>query len=118
MTALLLGKLKKTLRRHGITLEGVLTGNGPEFVGRAFKTRVSELGLHHYRIPPRSPNYNSVCERFHGTVLEEFYRPHFHRGRVEDVALLDQPYAKDDKQSVAQFIGGATIVSFEQVEIG
>ncbi|MFN3254880.1 MAG: translation elongation factor Ts [Ilumatobacter sp.] len=43
-------------------------------------------------------------------------------GRIEgffkDVALLDQPYAKDDKQSVAQFIGGATIVSFAQVEIG
>ena len=90
VTALLLDQLKKTLRKHGITLEGILTDNGPEFVGKAFKTRVSELGLHHHRIPPRSPNHNSVCERFHGTVLQEFYRPHFHRGRVEDVALLDR----------------------------
>jgi len=39
-------------------------------------------------------------------------------GFFKDVALLDQPYAKDDKQSVTQFIGGATIVSFAQVEIG
>ena len=39
-------------------------------------------------------------------------------GFFKDVALLDQPYAKDDKQSVSQFIGGATIVSFAQVEIG
>ncbi len=31
-------------------------------------------------------------------------------GFFKDVALLDQPYAKDDKQSVAQFIGAATIV--------
>jgi elongation factor Ts len=40
------------------------------------------------------------------------------QGFFKDVALLDQPYAKDDKQSVAQFIGGATIVRFAQVEIG
>jgi len=39
-------------------------------------------------------------------------------GFFKDVALLDQPYAKDDKQSVSQFIGGAKIVSFAQVEIG
>ena len=90
VAALLLDHLKKALRKHGISLEGILTDNGPEFVGKAFKTRVSELGLHHHRIPPRSPNHNAVCERFHGTVLHEFYRPHFHRGRVEDVALLDR----------------------------
>jgi transposase InsO family protein len=90
VAALLLDHLKKALRKHGITLEGILTDNGPEFVGKAFKTRAGELGLHHHRIPPRSPNHNAVCERFHGTVLHEFYRPHFHRGRVENVALLDK----------------------------
>lgn len=39
-------------------------------------------------------------------------------GFFKDVALLDQPYAKDDKQSVAQFIGSARVVRFAQVEIG
>ena len=43
-------------------------------------------------------------------------------GRIEgfykDVALLDQPYAKDDKQSVTQILGGAKVVAFAQVEIG
>jgi transposase InsO family protein len=82
--------LKKALRKHGITLTGVLSDNGPEFTGKAFKTRAGELGLVHHRIPPRSPNHNAVCERFHGTVLHEFYRPHFHRGRVDDIALLDR----------------------------
>lgn len=90
VAAKLLDQLKKTLRKHGITLEGILTDNGPEFVGKDFKARVAQMGLHHHRIPPRSPNHNAVCERFHGTVLDEFYRPHFHRGRVEDVALLDR----------------------------
>jgi transposase InsO family protein len=90
VAAAFLDHLKKALRRHGITLTGVLSDNGPEFTGKAFKTRVGELGLDHHRIPPRSPNHNAVCERFHGTVLGEFYRPHFHRGRVDDIALLDR----------------------------
>lgn len=90
VAATFLDHLKKALRKHGITLSGVLTDNGPEFIGRAFQTRAADLGLVHHRIPPRSPNHNAVCERFHGTVLHEFYRPHFHRGRVDDVGLLDR----------------------------
>jgi len=39
-------------------------------------------------------------------------------GFFKDVALLDQPYAKDDKQSVTQVLGGATVVAYAQVEIG
>jgi elongation factor Ts len=39
-------------------------------------------------------------------------------GFFKDVALLDQPYAKDDKQSVTQLIGSASIVRFAQVQIG
>ncbi len=90
VAAVFLDHLKKALSKHGIQLEGVLTDNGPEFVGRAFQDHAAKLGLLHHRIPPRSPNHNSVCERFHGTVLHEFYRPHFHRGRVEDLILLDR----------------------------
>ena len=39
-------------------------------------------------------------------------------GFYKDVALLDQPYAKDDKLSITQMIGSATITRFAQVEIG
>jgi elongation factor Ts len=39
-------------------------------------------------------------------------------GFFKDVALLEQPYAKDDKQSVKQFIGSASIVRYAQIEIG
>ena len=48
--------------------------------------------------------------------------PKIVQGRVQgffkDVALLEQPYAKDDSKSVAQYIGSATIVRYAQVEIG
>ena len=39
-------------------------------------------------------------------------------GFFKDICLLEQQYAKDDKLSIAQFIGSAQIVRFAQVEIG
>ncbi|MGA1076534.1 MAG: translation elongation factor Ts, partial [Ilumatobacteraceae bacterium] len=39
-------------------------------------------------------------------------------GFFKDVCLLEQPYAKDDKQSIQQLIGAASIVRFAQIEIG
>jgi elongation factor Ts len=38
--------------------------------------------------------------------------------RVPGGVLLEQPYAKDDKQTVAQTLGKAQIVRFAQVVIG
>lgn len=40
------------------------------------------------------------------------------QGFLKDIALLEQPYAKDDKQSVAQVIGSAKIIRYSQVFIG
>jgi elongation factor Ts len=39
-------------------------------------------------------------------------------GWFKERVLLEQPYAKDDKQSVKQVLGAATIVEFAQVLIG
>lgn len=38
--------------------------------------------------------------------------------RIPGGVLLEQPYARDDKQSVKQVLGGATVVRFAQVVIG
>jgi elongation factor Ts len=40
------------------------------------------------------------------------------QGFFKEVALMEQPYAKDDKQSVRQILGDATVVRFAQVTIG
>ena len=40
------------------------------------------------------------------------------QGFFKDIVLLEQPFAKDDKKSVAQMLGGAKVVRFAQVEIG
>ena len=39
-------------------------------------------------------------------------------GFYKTIVLLDQPYAKDDKQTINQLLGPARIVHFAQVEIG
>ena len=39
-------------------------------------------------------------------------------GWFKERVLLEQPYAKDEKMSVAQFIGDASIVAYAQVVIG
>ena len=36
----------------------------------------------------------------------------------KELVLIDQPYVKDDKQTIAQLLGGATLVRFAQVSIG
>jgi elongation factor Ts len=40
------------------------------------------------------------------------------QGFYKDNVLLDQPFAKDEKQSVGQVLGGATVTSYALVTIG
>jgi transposase InsO family protein len=79
-------------RLHAIDVEvtGILTDNGPQFIAKPFTDHAAELGVDHTRTPPRSPNHNAVCERLQGTILQEFYRPTFHRGHVANTALLNR----------------------------
>jgi len=39
-------------------------------------------------------------------------------GYFKEICLLEQPYAKDDKQSIGQLLGDASLVRYAQVEIG
>ena len=80
--------LRKTMRRLGIPIRRVLTDNGPEYIARTFQDHLAEVGLAHVRIPPRSPNYNAVCERFQGTMLQECWRPAFHRRHYTSIRQL------------------------------
>jgi transposase InsO family protein len=71
--------VRRRWRDRGYPIGAFLTDNGGEFVGRRFTARLDHLGIDHHRIPPRSPNHNAVTERFHQTMLEECWRPAFHR---------------------------------------
>lgn len=82
--------LRSRLIRHRVPLNGVLTDRGPEFTGKAFGKQCAAMGITHTKTPPRSPNHNAVCERFHSTVLHEFFRTAFHRQYFTSVRSLDR----------------------------
>jgi transposase InsO family protein len=81
-------QLLRHYRRHGISVRAVLSDNGPEWVAREFQAHLVAKGLRHERIPARSPNHNAVCERFHGTILQECWRPAFHRRHFTSIRQL------------------------------
>jgi transposase InsO family protein len=83
-----LERLVRHYRRHGITVRAVLSDNGPEYNASAFSAALAAKGLTHVRIPPRSPNHNAVVERFHETILQECWRPAFHRRRFTSARQL------------------------------
>ena len=71
--------VRRRWRNRGYDIAAFLTDNGGEFTGRRFTQRLDHLDIDHHRIPPRSPNHNAVVERFHQTMLNECWRPAFHR---------------------------------------
>jgi transposase InsO family protein len=58
--------------RHDITIERVLTDNGPGYRSKAWKTRCAELGITHTRTRPYRPATNGKVERFNRTLLDEW----------------------------------------------
>ena len=83
-----LERLLRHYRRHGITVRAVLSDNGPEYNASAFSAALAAKGLNHVRIPARSPNHNAVVERFYETILQECWRPAFHRKRFTSARQL------------------------------
>lgn len=80
--------LTRRFRRLGVPIRAVLTDNGPEYKASGFRAHLAAKSFTHVRIPPRSPNHNAVCERFHGTILQEGWRPAFHRRRFTSTRQL------------------------------
>jgi len=62
---------------HGLTLIAVLTDNGTEFCGtetHPFEQLLWLEGIEHRRTRVKRPQTNGFVERFHRTILEEFFR--------------------------------------------
>ena len=63
---------KRELTR-GMQLPIIRTDNGPQFVSNAFGGLCEGLGLHHQRIPVKTPNMNAHIESFHAILNDECY---------------------------------------------
>jgi transposase InsO family protein len=76
-TELLWGHVVPFYEAHDLTLGSVLTDNGSEFCGteeHPFEQMLFKLGIEHRRTKVKRPQTNGFVERFHKTVLNEFFR--------------------------------------------
>ncbi len=68
---------------HDIPLLRVLTDRGSEYCGNRehheYELYLAVENIDHSKTKARSPQSNGICERFHKTVLDEFYRVAFRK---------------------------------------
>jgi transposase InsO family protein len=80
--------------QHGIPLSRVLTDRGTEYCGapdrHPYELYLAVENIDHTRTKARSPQTNGICERFHKTLLDEFYRVAFRKKlyrRIEELQV-------------------------------
>jgi transposase InsO family protein len=77
---------------HGLRIDRVLTDRGTEFCGahdrHEYELYLAVENIDHTRTRTKSPQTNGICERFHKTLLEEFYRVAFRRKLYTSIAEL------------------------------
>jgi transposase InsO family protein len=93
---------------HGIPLLRVLTDRGTEFCGNReyheYELYLALENVEHSKTRVKSPQSNGICERFHKTVLDEFYRVAFRKkvyGSIEELQKdLDLWFTEYNEQRV------------------
>jgi transposase InsO family protein len=68
---------------HGVVLQRVLTDRGTEYCGthdrHEYELYLAVENIDHSRTKTKSPQTNGIVERFHKTMLDEFYRVAFRK---------------------------------------
>ena len=68
---------------YGIPVSRILTDRGTEYCGNherhEYELYLAVEDIDHTRTKTKSPQTNGICERFHKTVLNEFYRVAFRK---------------------------------------
>jgi len=69
--------------RQGMGILRMLTDRGTEYCGKAethdYQLYLALNGIEHTKTRAASPQTNGICERFHKTILQEFYQITFRR---------------------------------------
>jgi transposase InsO family protein len=79
---------------HGVKLLRALTDRGTEYCGNPerheYELYLAVEDIDHSRTKAKSPQTNGICERFHKTVLNEFYRVAFRKKIYRSIAELQE----------------------------
>ena len=77
---------------HGLALSRMLTDRGTEYCGapdrHPYELYLAIEEIDHTRTRTRRPQTNGICERFHKTLLNEFYRVTFRKTFYDTLAAL------------------------------
>lgn len=68
---------------HGLPMLRILTDRGTEYCGKAdshdYQLYLAINDIDHTKTKARHPQTNGICERFHKTILQEFYQVTFRK---------------------------------------
>ncbi|MBU2478225.1 MAG: IS481 family transposase [Gammaproteobacteria bacterium] len=77
---------------HSLPMLRILTDRGTEYCGRAerhdYELYLAVNDIEHTKTKAQSPQTNGICERFHKTILQEFYQVTFRKKIYTDLATL------------------------------
>jgi transposase InsO family protein len=72
----------------------ILTDRGTEYCGKAeqhdYELYLALNDIEHTKTRAASPQTNGICERFHKTILQEFYQVAFRKQIYTDIPMLQQ----------------------------
>ena len=76
-------------RRHGVSVEAVMTDNGSAYVSAVHSIACRALGIKHLRTRPRRPQTNGKAERFIRTMQDGWAYGAIYRSSTERTAALE-----------------------------
>ena len=72
----------------------ILTDRGTEYCGRPeqhdYQLYLAVNDIEHTKTKAKSPQTNGICERFHRTILQEFYQVAFRKVVFENINQLQK----------------------------
>lgn len=91
---LLNDKVLPLFEEHGLPMLRILTDRGTEYCGRPeqhdYQLYLAINDIEHAKTKAKSPQTNGICERFHRTLLQEFYQVAFRRRVFETIDQLQK----------------------------
>jgi transposase InsO family protein len=89
---LLNDKVLPFFEAHQLPVLRILTDRGTEFCGKLeqhdYELFLAVNDIEHTKTKARSPQTNGICERFHKTILNEFYQVTFRKNLYTTLAQL------------------------------
>ena len=91
---LLNDKVLPLFESHDLPMLRILTDRGTEYCGHAehhaYQLYLAVNDIDHTKTKARTPQTNGICERFHKTILQEFYQVTLRKHMYQDIESLQK----------------------------